>query len=84
MIGTHLDADEGAIYFSKNGQDLGLAFQIPAHLQKQALYPALCLKNGEVGFNFGASSLRYQPHPGFNPLDKLPQSCLASGKLAKP
>ena len=36
MIGTHLDADEGAIYFSKNGQDLGLAFQIPAHLQKQA------------------------------------------------
>ena len=79
MIGTHLDADEGAIYFSRNGQDLGLAFEVPSHLRRQALYPAMCLKNGEVALNFGGPSLRYQPHPGFTPLDQLPGKCKVSG-----
>ena len=79
MVGTHLDADAGAIYFSRNGRDLGLAFEVPSHLQRQALYPAMCLKNGEVALNFGGSSLRYQPHPGFTPVDRLPDKCKVSG-----
>ena len=79
VVGTHLDADAGAIYFSRNGRDLGLAFEVPSHLQRQALYPAMCLKNGEVALNFGGSSLRYQPHPGFTPVDRLPDKCKVSG-----
>ena len=80
MIGCALDADEGRIQFSRNGQDLGQAFEVPAHLQRQAVYPALCLKNGEVGLNFGGSQLRFQPPPGYQPLDSLPQQCLVSGE----
>ena len=32
-------------YFPAAGQDLGVAYDIPGHLRKSALYPCLCLKN---------------------------------------
>lgn len=36
------------IYYTKNGDDLGLAFTIPKNLARSAFYPAICLKNAEV------------------------------------
>lgn len=43
-IGCMLDLDSGHIGFSKNGQNLGKAFDIPAQLKNSAFYPAVVLK----------------------------------------
>ena len=43
-----LDCGNGIIAFTKNGQDLGMAFQLPNKLQGAALYPTFCLKNAEL------------------------------------
>lgn len=43
-----LDCDSGSIAFKKNGQDLGVAFQVSNRLQGAALYPTFCLKNAEL------------------------------------
>ncbi|VDD90052.1 unnamed protein product [Enterobius vermicularis] len=40
-IGCMLDLDSGHIGFSKNGQNLGKAFDIPAQLKNSAFYPAI-------------------------------------------
>ena len=46
----------GTIWFSRNGEALGEAFRIPAKLMGRAFYPAVCLKNAEVGVCFGGKS----------------------------
>lgn len=47
----------------------------------QVLYPAVCLKNAELKFNFGASPLARPPPPGFTPLAMAPlnQTSSAAG-----
>ena len=82
VIGCTLDMDAGTVSFARNGQDLGHAYDVPQHLQRAALYPAVCLKNGEVAFNFGQAPLRYQPPQGATPLQQLPASSLVSGEYA--
>lgn len=85
IIGCLLDCDSGTIAFSKNGEDLGLAFQIPGKLQGTALYPAICLKNAELVVNFGAEGFKCGPPKGFVGLAKAPQEWVQSGEsvLAK-
>jgi len=46
-----------------------VAFNLPANLVGQAMYPAVCLKNAELTFNFGATPLRALP-AGYTPLCK--------------
>ena len=55
VIGCWIDRDAGAIGFTKNGMDLGKAFDIPVSLGLQPLFPAVSLKNAQVSFNFGES-----------------------------
>ncbi|CAI5769587.1 ATP-dependent RNA helicase DDX1 [Podarcis lilfordi] len=72
-IGCYVDVDKGQIMFSKNGKDLGLAFEIPQHLKNQALFAACVLKNAELKFNFGEEDFKFPPKDGFVALDKAPE-----------
>uniref|UniRef100_A0A8R1XN51 ATP-dependent RNA helicase n=1 Tax=Onchocerca volvulus TaxID=6282 RepID=A0A8R1XN51_ONCVO len=58
-IGCMLDLDNATIAFSKNGQHLGKAFDIPQTLRNTALYPAVVLKNAEIRFNFGETEFKH-------------------------
>lgn len=77
-----MDWDSSIIAFSKNGEDLGPAFQIPGKLQGNALYPAICLKNAELIVNFGEEGFKYGPPKGFVGLAKAPQEWVSSGMPA--
>nr|CAB3236898.1 ATP-dependent RNA helicase DDX1-like [Phallusia mammillata] len=74
-VGCYLDMDAGKIKYSKNGVDLGHAFDIPAHLRKQAMYAACVLKNAEIQYNFGAEAFKYPPSDGYVALAKAPVNC---------
>ncbi|GAB4816240.1 hypothetical protein N2152v2_003286 [Parachlorella kessleri] len=77
-IGCLLDCEGGTISYTKNGRDLGVAFQIPKHLQGQALYPAICLKNAELAVNFGAAPFKFGPPPGYLGLAAAPRDSVAT------
>lgn len=46
---------------SKNGKDLGVAYQIMGDLERSPLFPACTLKNAELHFNFGSQPFKYPP-----------------------
>ncbi|XP_048386374.1 ATP-dependent RNA helicase DDX1 [Stegostoma tigrinum] len=69
-VGCYIDLDKGDVKFSKNGKDLGHAFDIPAHLKNQAFFAACVLKNAELKFNFGEEEFKFPPKDGFTALDK--------------
>ncbi|OXB53889.1 hypothetical protein ASZ78_013855 [Callipepla squamata] len=71
-IGCYLDIDKGQIKFSKNGKDLGLAFEFPPHIRNQALFAACVLKNAELKFNFGEEDFKFPPKDGYIGLCKAP------------
>ncbi|KAM6459416.1 ATP-dependent RNA helicase DDX1 [Liasis olivaceus] len=79
-IGCYIDANKGQISFSKNGKDLGLAFEIPQHLKNQALFPACVLKNAELKFNFGEEDFKFPPKDGFIAIDKAPEGNVAKSQ----
>ncbi len=47
-IGCYLDLDNLEIAYTKNGEDLGLAFEIPRSQSKSTFFPAVVLKVGNV------------------------------------
>jgi len=56
------DAARRAIWFAKNGADLGDAFVgIPEQILRAGLFPAICLKSARVAVNFGSTPLRFPP-----------------------
>jgi len=65
VIGCYLDLDNLEIYYTKNGNDLGLAFTIPKHQGKQTFFPAVVLKNAEMLFNFGDQPWKHPPLEGY-------------------
>ena len=67
----------GKIKFSKNGENLGHAFDIPAHLRSQPMFAACVLKNAEIQFNFGDTPFKHQPDKGYVGLAKAPNDCSA-------
>lgn len=72
-IGCYLDLDNGHLLFSKNGKELGLAFEIPAHLKNEPFYTACVLKNAELKFNFGEEDFKFTPKEGFVALCQAPE-----------
>lgn len=66
---------QGTIKFSKNGKDLGHAFDIPGHVRKEPIFAACVLKNAEIQFNFGDEPFKHPPSDGFQPLCKAPANC---------
>ena len=61
VVGVYLDLGAMEVWFTKNGEDLGRAFAIHASMKGKVFYPAVVLKNAEMLFNFGATSLRHPP-----------------------
>lgn len=53
MIGNIIDLDNGNISFTKNGHDLGVAFQLQRHLCEQNFFfPCVCTKNAGLSVKF--------------------------------
>eukprot|EP00731_Ephydatia_muelleri_P007667 Em0004g5a len=69
-IGCYLDLDGFSVAFSKNGKQLGKAFDIPPFLHGESFYAAVVLKNAEMHFNFGSSAFKYPPTGDFVALSK--------------
>ncbi|PIK47054.1 putative ATP-dependent RNA helicase DDX1 [Apostichopus japonicus] len=80
-IGCFLDLDAGVISYSKNGIDLGQAFAIPGHLQKQTFFAAVVLKNAEMKFNFGSFTFKHQPSNGYVGLSESDPSCVSPSPI---
>ena len=68
VIGCYLDLENMEISYTKNGNDLGLAFAINRNQYNDAFYPAVVLKNAEMQFNFGDQPWKHEPEPGFKGL----------------
>ncbi|KAJ7341071.1 hypothetical protein JRQ81_004770 [Phrynocephalus forsythii] len=81
-IGCYLDMDKGQVGFSKNGKDLGLAFETPQHLKNQALFAACVLKNAELKFNFGDDDFKFPPKEGYVALSKAPEASVVKSQHA--
>ncbi|CAN0255500.1 unnamed protein product, partial [Laminaria digitata] len=47
-VGCRLDLVKGEVSFSKNGQELGVAFNVPADSRKEQFFPAVAFKNAQV------------------------------------
>ncbi|KAL3860216.1 hypothetical protein ACJMK2_010372 [Sinanodonta woodiana] len=80
-IGCFLDLQKGEIKWSKNGVDLGKAYDIPGHLRAEKFFAALVLKNAEMDFNFGDTSFKYPPKGGFVGLSQAPKNCVQDSKI---
>jgi ATP-dependent RNA helicase DDX1 len=61
IIGCFIDLDLMKIKWSKNGNDFGYAYDIPANIRNNAFYPTVCMKNAEILFNFGETDFKYKP-----------------------
>ena len=49
-----LESDPKTVSFSKNGEDLGAAFELTEDLEGKALYPHVLVRNAEFSVNFGS------------------------------
>lgn len=48
-----LNLNNGEIHYTKNGEDLGVAFKLDQSRKSDCYFPAVVLKNAEINFNFG-------------------------------
>ncbi|XP_058965982.2 heterogeneous nuclear ribonucleoprotein U-like protein 1 isoform X2 [Pocillopora verrucosa] len=63
VIGCYLDleSEPKTISFSKNGEDLGEAYELTDGLEDKALYPHVLIKNAEFSVNFGSQEEPWFP-----------------------
>lgn len=80
VIGCYLNLDEFEIKFSKNGQDLGVAFKIPSNLKDAVFFPAVVLKNAEMCFNFGYENFKYPPQ-NYIPIVNSPEKNVSNNSV---
>jgi len=59
VIGCFLDLDSLKIKWSKNGKIFEDGYTISTSMRNLAFFPAVCLKNAEVMFNFGETNFKY-------------------------
>lgn len=52
IIGNMIDLDNGTISWSKNGQLLGVAYQLNFQIYSQTFFPSICTKNAMVTTKF--------------------------------
>eukprot|EP00793_Prasinoderma_coloniale_P003340 PRCOL_00005975-RA len=74
VVGCYVDCDAGTCGYTRNGEDLGTAFELPPSMRGAALYPCVCLKNAEMRLAFGGASgaLQHAPPAGYAPLGDAP------------
>ena len=49
-----MESEAKTLSFSKNGEDLGVAFELTEDLEDKALFPHVLIKNAEFTVNFGS------------------------------
>ena len=49
-----MESDPKTVSFTKNGEDMGVAFEFTEELSNQALFPHVLIKNAEFLVNFGS------------------------------
>ena len=49
-----MESDPKTVSFTKNGEDMGVAFEFTEELSNQALFPHVLIKNAEFVVNCGA------------------------------
>ena len=49
-----MESDPKTISFSKNGEDVEVAFELTEDLEGKALHPHILIKNAEFSVNFGS------------------------------
>ncbi|KXJ20214.1 E3 ubiquitin-protein ligase RNF123 [Exaiptasia diaphana] len=77
VIGCSIDLDKGEISYSRNGKDLGVAFNNVRYGPGLAYFPAVSLSYGEsCQLNFGACPFKF-PMEGFKPLQDPPTAHVA-------
>ncbi len=69
----------GQISYTVNGASMGVAFELPAQMRGQPLYPAVALKGAQARAGFGGADLRYGPPDGCVGIAEAPSSHLTSG-----
>nr|XP_054758640.1 heterogeneous nuclear ribonucleoprotein U-like isoform X3 [Lytechinus pictus] len=75
VIGAYVDfeGEKPTISYTKNGNDLGVAFTIEEDLEGKALFPHVMVKNISVELNFGQKEEPYFPlKEEFSFIGKLP------------
>lgn len=80
-IGCYLDLQKGEVKWSKNGVDLGKAYDIPGNMRSEKFYAAVVLKNAEMNFNFGATSFKFPPPKDFIAVSKAPKDSVSESKI---
>ncbi|XP_076109926.1 ATP-dependent RNA helicase DDX1-like [Mytilus galloprovincialis] len=82
VIGCYLDLENGDIKWSKNGVDLGKAYNIPQHLRTERFFAAVVLKNAEMSFNFGGKPFKFPPQKGtYVGLNQAPQKDVIESRI---
>ena len=80
VIGCYLDLDNMEIAYTKNGVDLGLAFEINRNFRNKPFFPAVVLKNAEMSFNFGEEKFKFPPEEGFLGLAQAPDKIVVQNE----
>jgi len=70
------------IYGVNAGVEFPGAYVIPPSLTNRAFFPAICLKNAQTEFNFGATSFKFPPKE-FNAVSTAPISDTSVGSVVK-
>lgn len=58
FTGCMLNLNNGEIRYSKNGEDLGVAFKLDQSRRSDCYFPSVVLKNAELSFNFGSTPFK--------------------------
>ncbi len=64
VIGCFLDLDSLKIKWSKNGKVFEDAYSISESMKNFGFFPAVCMKNAEISFNFGETSFQFPAKEG--------------------
>ncbi|XP_071787333.1 heterogeneous nuclear ribonucleoprotein U-like protein 1 isoform X2 [Asterias amurensis] len=84
VIASYLDfeGEKPTISYSKNGNDLGVAFTIDEDLEGKALFPHVLLKNTSIAVNFGQKEEPFFPvQEGFTLIGSVPVEDRVRGPL---
>ncbi|KAK3731058.1 hypothetical protein QZH41_019217 [Actinostola sp. cb2023] len=79
VITCYIDYDKKCIFFAKNGQFLGKAFDLGPGANGVAFYPHVTIKNMKVWVNFGYHPPRQDLVPGFTMMEHISRDLLVRG-----
>ncbi|KAL4711857.1 hypothetical protein ACJJTC_006026 [Scirpophaga incertulas] len=88
VIGCLLSLTNGEISYTKNGEDLGVAFRLDQSRKSDCYFPAVVLKNAEMSFNFGAQPFKFAPPEGYIAIcqaskEHMKYNAVAAGAVAE-